>query len=301
MTPVREAYDFVAPGGLLGGTSFVAMATALDSLLASRAHRLGASELLPPATVSWSTLTRARYLESFPQHVTALATVRHDLQSLDCVAVSDSSAAQLDEFEVTEVALAPAACLHLYAMHADSRVRVPVLRTLLATCGRYEATAHERRDHYVVGGCGDPGRLWTYRVRELVCLGGLNDVLRFRDDCVDLVTTVLADIDLPSRLVVATDSFQGASAAELTRYQHRLAVKLEVVPAVPVAGAIGSLNFHGKHFGLGFGIHDGDGNTVHSACLGFGIERMALTALAAHGTEPERWPDVLRRRWKTLI
>ncbi len=55
-----------------------------------------------------------------------------------------------------------------------------------------------------------------------------------------------------------------------------------------------SSNYHLDHFGAGFSITTAEGETAHSACVGFGVERIALALLYRHGLEPERWPVELR-------
>jgi hypothetical protein len=58
--------------------------------------------------------------------------------------------------------------------------------------------------------------------------------------------------------------------------------------------AVVSSNCHRDHFGLTFGIATADGAVAHSACVGFGMERIALAMLRTHGLEPTTWSDELR-------
>ena len=37
-----------------------------------------------------------------------------------------------------------------------------------------------------------------------------------------------------------------------------------------------------------------DGRFAHSACIGFGLERIALALFAAHGFDPASWPAAVR-------
>ena len=52
-----------------------------------------------------------------------------------------------------------------------------------------------------------------------------------------------------------------------------------------------SINYHQDHFGSVYGIVTGDGRVAHSACLGFGLERVTLALLRIHGLELDEWPD----------
>ena len=54
--------------------------------------------------------------------------------------------------------------------------------------------------------------------------------------------------------------------------------------------AIGSSNYHEDHFGDTFGLHLADGSAAHSACIGFGLDRITLALFATHGTDVDGWP-----------
>jgi len=55
-----------------------------------------------------------------------------------------------------------------------------------------------------------------------------------------------------------------------------------------------SANGHRDHFSKALGIMRGDGATVHSACAGFGLARMALALLRWHGPSMSTWPSSAR-------
>jgi len=68
---------------------------------------------------------------------------------------------------------------------------------------------------------------------------------------------------------------------------------------VPVATAemptaIVSCNYHLDHFGHAFDIKSADGRVAHSACIGFGLERITLALLKTHGFDPSAWPASVR-------
>ena len=69
--------------------------------------------------------------------------------------------------------------------------------------------------------------------------------------------------------------------------------------AGPEPTAIASFNHHLDHFGSSYGIELTDGRTAHSACLGFGHERIVLALLRTHGLDPDAWPtDVRSELWR---
>ena len=44
------------------------------------------------------------------------------------------------------------------------------------------------------------------------------------------------------------------------------------------------------YFGDTFGLHLADGSHAHSACIGFGLDRITLALFAVHGADPASWP-----------
>ena len=48
------------------------------------------------------------------------------------------------------------------------------------------------------------------------------------------------------------------------------------------------------HFGHGFDLHLADGTPAHSACIGFGLDRITLALFAVHGMRVEAWPEEVR-------
>ena len=79
--------------------------------------------------------------------------------------------------------------------------------------------------------------------------------------------------------------------------QREQALKYELV--VPIASqerptAIASSNCHLDHFGAAFGIRTADGQVAHSACIGFGLERVTLALLKTHGLDPDKWSAEVR-------
>jgi hypothetical protein len=46
--------------------------------------------------------------------------------------------------------------------------------------------------------------------------------------------------------------------------------------------------------GVAFDIRTHDGAVAHSACVGFGLERVALALFKKHGLQLEKWPAEVR-------
>ena len=76
--------------------------------------------------------------------------------------------------------------------------------------------------------------------------------------------------------------------------QQALKFEILVQIAGPEPTAVASFNYHQDHFAEAFGIELADGGVAHTACLGFGLERITLALLRAHGLDPATWPDEVR-------
>ena len=85
----------------------------------------------------------------------------------------------------------------------------------------------------------------------------------------------------------------------LARSQRAQELKFELL--VPIAGddeptAVASFNYHQDHFSSVYGIDDAEETTAHTACLGFGLERITLALLRAHGLDLDAWPAAVREK-----
>ena len=60
--------------------------------------------------------------------------------------------------------------------------------------------------------------------------------------------------------------------------------------SVEAPTALMSFNYHQDHFGLLFDIETSEGKVAHTACVGFGLERIALAMFKTHGPVMAEWP-----------
>ena len=51
-----------------------------------------------------------------------------------------------------------------------------------------------------------------------------------------------------------------------------------------------SFNCHRDHFGLTWGLTTNEGEVAHTACVAFGMDRLAVALFAAHGLDSANWP-----------
>lgn len=136
-----------------------------------------------------------------------------------------------------------------------------------------------------------------FRMHEIIRLGSPASCVAFRDEWLSRGETLLREIGLDVRCVPANDPFFGRRGRLLAATQREQSLKFELV--VPITSherptAVASANWHQDHFGELFAIHDASGATAHTACVGFGLERITLALLRTHGNAPERWPRAVR-------
>jgi seryl-tRNA synthetase len=190
------------------------------------------------------------------------------------------------EGAATDVALASAACHPVY----------PALEGVLPAGGRL-VSVHSycfRREP-----SADPARMQSFRMRELVRLGAPEEVLAWREAWISRGLLLLRALGLVAEARPASDPFFGRSGKLLAAAQVEQKLKFEIT--APIANrdcptAIMSFNYHRDHFSSKFNIHCNDGQTAHTACVGFGLERIALALFRAHGFEPSLWPAEARAR-----
>ena len=106
-------------------------------------------------------------------------------------------------------------------------------------------------------------------------------------------------IDKAQEQLFAPGKSSRAKYAELVVGRSGFGALLKYELVVPITSserptAVASANWHQDHFGDLFAIRDDQGQTAHTACVGFGLERVTLALLRVHGTAPERWPRAVR-------
>ncbi len=124
-------------------------------------------------------------------------------------------------------------------------------------------------------------------------------MLTWRDMWLARGVELLRSLGLDANPDVASDPFFGRGGKMLAVNQKEQKLKYEVLVPVNSADsptAVCSFNFHQQHFGSTFAILTPDGEPAHTACLGFGLERVVMALFKAHGFSISRWPEAVRRR-----
>ena len=265
----------------------LALADRCDRAFVSLAAIWGADEERHPASLPARRLQRVDYLSSFPHQATFAA--RLDPASLTEFRAEEVSG---DRGEVTPGRLAPvsevltpAACYHLYSSREGESFDRPCYLTTRNTCYRQESRYEPLR------------RLWSFTMREIVCLGTQAETAAFLQRARAAVDELLSLIDLPAEWLNATDPFFQPRSNPKYLLQRVQPAKYEATYGGDLA--IASMNLHHDHFGTAFGLAR-DGEPAHSACMAFGLERWLFAITDMYGIDPASWPRLDKAAQKVL-
>jgi seryl-tRNA synthetase len=187
----------------------------------------------------------------------------------------------------TDIVLTPAACYPLYPTVAK-RGNLPArggLFDLQSYCFRHEPSK-------------DPARQQLFRMREYVCMGTEQHVTDFRQSWMDRGVEMMKQVGLDVTIDVANDPFFGRAGKMMVNNQRDQNLKFELL--IPITSSANptacmSFNYHQDSFGVKWGLNLEDGSVAHTACVGFGLERIALALFHHHGLDVKEWPASVRK------
>lgn len=268
-----------APGLSVFGPKFEELIDGLQRDLSKQATaeeptRLGIQPVIPSAV-----LERAGYVEAFPHLLGSVHTYEGDDRQWRALAKEMQAGRDWSaEHRMSDVAVLPAVCYQVYPQLEGAQLGEACLFDITGYCYRHE------RSH-------EPGRMRSFRMREFVRVGEAGETKEWRESWLELGRQWLTSLGLDVSVEAATDPFFGGAARLMQPLQESEQLKWELVAEVDAGTrqAIASSNYHKNHFGSTFEIEAG-GEPAHSACAAFGLERIALAVLNAHGNDPASWP-----------
>jgi seryl-tRNA synthetase len=247
-------------------------------------HREPATEVLRfPPVMNRRELEISGYLCSFPHLLGVVSCLRGGESEIRSLVETPEWSAGLS---ATEMVLTPAACYPVYPL-AAARGTLPaegLMFDAASYCFRREST-HEL------------DRLLAFRMREYVCIGTADQVVDFRARWISRAERLAGLLRLPYQIIPASDPFFGRAGRIVAISQLEQCLKLELV--IPVRSveqptACMSFNYHRDHFGAIWGLQTAAGDTAHTGCVAFGMERLALALFATHGIDLRGWPTAVR-------
>jgi seryl-tRNA synthetase len=276
--------DSGVPGVYGHSAEFEDVRLSLERLLTRAAVALGAQRLRFSPLLPRRQLERSGYLGSFPHLAGTVYSFEGDEAAAERQAERAANHEPWDEDQaMTDLALVPAACYPVYPAVAAGGPLEP--GGVFVETGGSWIFRHEPSH--------DPARRQCFRQHEMVRIGEPETVEAWREEWAARGVELLRGLGIEAELDNANDPFFGRRGRLLAASQREQSLKFEIV--VPLGGpeptAVASFNLHRDHFGSVYGIALADGSVAHSACLGFGHERIVLALLRRHGLRPDRWPE----------
>jgi seryl-tRNA synthetase len=253
--------------------------------LISRQREPGTEIFRFPPVMSRRQLEKSGYLKSFPHLlgcVSCLQGSENDIRA----AVDGAGTDWTSALAPADLVLSPAACYPVYPL-AASRGAVPaegLLFDVSCDCFRHEPSE-------------DLDRLQSFRMREYVRIGSPAQIADFRERWMARAGTLADRLGLPYRMEQASDPFFGRGGKLMAISQVEQSLKFELlipVRSVEQPTACMSFNYHRDHFGTTWGLRNQAGETAHTGCVAFGMDRLAVALFVTHGVEVARWPASVR-------
>ena len=241
-----------------------------------------------PPVMSRRQLEKSGYLKSFPNLLGCVCVLHGSEATIRAAADRHESGGDwTTSLGAADLVLTPAACYPLYPLVA---LRGPLpadglIFDVAADCFRREPSR-------------SLDRLQSFRMREFVRIGSPEDITAFREGWIARARELAAELALPHTVDIANDPFFGRVGQVMAVSQLQQSLKFELlIPyyagAKPTACM--SFNYHREHFGQVWGIKTSSDAPVHTGCVAFGMDRLAVALFANHGVDLGRWPASVRR------
>lgn len=289
LTDDLVAAGHIIPVGVQGifgrGPVFEDVLRRFDDYVSRVAANDGAVRMSFPPCLDRKVLERSEYLDSFPQLAgTIFSFTGNEAQHKELIENVHEGRPWTHLQTMTAVCLTPAACYPVYPSFTGTVPAEGRLVDMQNWVFRNEPSP-------------EPTRMQSFRVREFVRVGTPDMVVAWRDIWLQRGLDILKSLGLPAHSDVASDPFFGRGGRMLAANQREQQLKFEVlVPVISEAKptAVCSFNYHQDHFGKLFEIYQQNGELAHTACLGFGLERIVMALFKTHGMQPENWPQATR-------
>ena len=273
------------PGAFGRGAVFEDVLHRFDDLVTRTAKNDGAEVMAFPPILDRAVFEKSEFLDSFPQLAgTVFSFFGNEKQHKELTQRIHEGKPWGDLQGMTGVVLTPAACYPVYPSFTGVVPDDGRLVDMQNWVFRHEPSP-------------EPTRMQAFRVREFVRVGDPEMVVAWRDMWLARGLSLLQSLGLPARADTASDPFFGRGGRMLAVSQRELKLKFEIL--VPVISeenptAVCSFNCHQDHFGKIFDIKTKAGDIAHTACLGFGMERLVMALFKTHGFVPQEWPSAVR-------
>jgi len=255
------------------------LSRAINRLFGRQAERMR----FPPVTPR-ADLERIGYFRNFPHLLGTVHCFCGDERThRDLVKTHDAGGDWTGAQAASDLVLTPASCYPVYPAMAARGV-VPeqgYTVQVQSHCFRREPST-------------DLARMQSFQMHEFVRIGSPEQAWAFREEWTERGRDFFAALRLSAELEAANDPFFGRAAGVMGQGQRQQQLKYELKVAINDAAATTacmSFNAHLDHFGKALELRTPDGEAAHTACVGFGLERIALALFRWHGVDPAAWPS----------
>jgi hypothetical protein len=280
-------------GQMALGEPLLSLLSYFDGVVrAALARNFDPREYRYPTLIPTAALQRAGYPAAFPHHLMFVTRLPNDIEAYQAFQRDYGDApidpAVLGACRNVDYCLPPTMCYHTFHQYRGRRLDPDGLHVVTS---RGKAFRHE------AAYSASLERLWDFTIREIVFLGSREAVLTAREHFMLQMLGIVDALGLSGWCEVANDPFFGAANSIERIWSQRLMelkyeLRLHIAPDRTVA--VGSFNFHAEHFGRAFEIGHLPERPVHSACVGFGLERLVFAFLCQYGPDRDDWPDDVR-------
>lgn len=285
------AHGLIHPVGVQGafgrGEVFEQVVERFDRVVFDLAKADGAEVCTFPPVISRKLLEKVHYLDNFPHLCGSIHSfVGNDAAARKLAETAHSGQPWGDQLVETDLVMTPTACYPVYPLFSGTLPDDGRLVTIMNWIFRHEPSP-------------EPTRLQSFRMREIIRAGTLDQVMDWRDSWLQRGLELLTSLGLPVDSDIAADPFFGRAGKILASGQRQAKLKFELlVPVISLQNktAVASFNVHQDHFANMFDIRCGDGSMGATACLGFGLERVVMALFRTHGFRIEDWPQAVRDR-----
>lgn len=254
---------------------------AFDRFTMRRSAHIPSEAMHFPGVLSREVYLKTSHIENFPDLMGSVHSfVGREREHAGMLAKRQQGEEWTQDLAPSQLMLTPAGCYQLYPTVAGTIAEQGKTVKLISSVFRHEPSI-------------DPCRMQVFRMREYVRIGTPEQALEHRQQWLALGRDILTEVGLGVEVVLANDPFFGRGGRVMAASQKEQDLKHEFTIAVATAEkptAIGSTNCHMDYFGKTFDIKTPDGAIAHSACIGFGLERVTLALFKHHGLDPDHWP-----------
>lgn len=269
--------------GLVGvGPDFSRLMGIFDSLIVQWGKDQGASEFCYPDMIDIESLHKCNYLQHFPSTLFFTSTIKEgnaELQRFRSRLSENRQEIPAEHLASARYVNKSAVCLHVYKQLENKTIdlQAPTVITCLGKCHRNESINVDKLE-----------RLFNFSMREVVFVGTEEYVLKMRDTFMELSRKLMQRLGLTSNIKTSNDMFFTAEYEQKALLQEKLKLKYELNISLPYDKkeiSVGSFNYHRNYFADAFRIKSKDGQVVHTACVGFGLERLVYAYLSQVGLD----------------